>query len=300
MGYSARMTTDASGRHSISYRWIRGRLEETTAAASGIAASSGIAPSSGMAPSSEAEDPEALDRLDVADSFLVVDSTALAVDRHYRRFSRSALERGFRDEDELAAFWSAAIAAVPSQGAWFPRLELSLVSGDWILSLRLRAAPERHRTIRLATFTDRDPRTAPTIKGPDLANLPELRRKARNAGADEYVFLDRGAIADGASSTVLWWRGDTLCQPADGLRRVDGTTSGLIAELAEKNGSIVVGERSAPSEVAGCQIWAVNALHGIRLVTEWAGLDVDASDDAKRRALHWQGELDACYVLLRL
>jgi branched-subunit amino acid aminotransferase/4-amino-4-deoxychorismate lyase len=293
------MTTDASGRHNVSFRWTRGRLEETEAASSGIFTSSGIAASSGIATSAQAKDAEALDRLDVADSFLVVDSTALAVDRHYRRFSRSALERGFRDEAEIAAFWSAAIAAVPSRGAWFPRLELSLGSGDGILSLRLRAAPERQRTIRLSTFTGRDPRTAPRIKGPDLANLPELRRRARNVGADEYVFLERGAIADGASSTVLWWRGDSLCQPADDLRRVDGTTSGLIAELAEENGSIVVGERSAPAEVAGCQIWAVNALHGIRLVTEWAGLDVDSSDDARRRARRWQTELDSRYVLLR-
>ena len=51
----------------------------------------------------------------------------------------------------------------------------------------MREAPERKRSIVLATHTGRDPRNAPRFKGPDLEAMTRLRTEAQKRGADEAV-----------------------------------------------------------------------------------------------------------------
>lgn len=142
------------------------------------------------------------------------------------------------------------------------------------------------------TFAGEDPRAAPRSKGPDLHLLPGLRARAAGAGADECVFLDAGAIADGASSSLLWWRGDRLFRPAPELAQVPGTTAATIVELARDDGVATDALRTAPGELEGAEVWAVNALHGIRLVTAWiGGPSLDVSAAAHARAARWNDRL---------
>ena len=120
---------------------------------------------------------EALDYCDItasrivaADSWLVTDGTALALGLHRTRFLAAA--PGHDD------FWDAAVAAIPRNGDWFPRVELHSPPA---LVFRLRSAPERTRSAVLATWTGPDPRTEPRVKGPDLTSM--LRHPHRGAGA---------------------------------------------------------------------------------------------------------------------
>lgn len=70
-----------------------------------------------------------------ADSWLVDDGRTLALDLHRSRFLASA--------PDAAEFWDVAIAAIPREGSWFPRVE---AHANGRLLFRLRSAPERTKS----------------------------------------------------------------------------------------------------------------------------------------------------------
>lgn len=230
-------------------------------------------------------------RLEVADSFLVSDGRVLAIDLHRRRFIESALERGYPDEAELDAFWSAALALIPREIQWFPRFEVGSHDGAFRLQFRLRSAPELTETVVVATHPGADPRRVPTIKGPDLDAMLRLRQEAQRSGARESVILDGGLVSEGSTSSLLWWRGDTLMTPPARLPRVAGVTARSILAIAAGTGVEIAEEGVTPDELDGCEVWAVNALHGIRLVTAWVGGPELATDPA--RSAGWRPRLRA-------
>lgn len=228
--------------------------------------------------------------LEVADSWLVGDGAVLAIELHRSRFLSSVVARGF-DPAPAEAFWDAAIAAIPKSGDWFPRLELLSRDGAAQFLFRLRSAPERALSIVLASHDGADPRTAPSIKGPDLASMLRLRTEAQRRGADDAVLLSPlGFVIEGAHTSLLWWRGDTLCAPAPELERIDGVTAKSIVTLATALGIDVYYEAVTPAELDGLEVWAVNALHGIRIVTDW--IDGPSTAEQPGRLRKWRRLLD--------
>jgi hypothetical protein len=174
----------------------------------------------------------------VADSWLVADGMVLALEVHRSRFL-GAIPDNHPGLDPHG-FWDAAIAAIPRTGDWFPRVELQVRDGAPLLVFRLRSAPARTRTVRLATHRGPDPRTSPLVKGPDTAALLRVRTEAQGRGADEAVILSReGFVIEGAYSSILWWRGETLCAPSTGLERVDSVTARSVIALATALGTDV-------------------------------------------------------------
>lgn len=260
-------------------------------------------------PGADGADPAA-GRLLVADSWLVDDGLVRALDVHRDRFAGSvaaALGEAAPTADaadgadgrlDVDAFWSAAVARLPRTGAWFPRVELvsgagrdGRDDGPPELRLLLRPAPARTRSVVLAT-APHDPRTRPTVKGPDLRALGRLREDVGPLGADEAVLLDPdGHVVDGAWSSIVWWRGDALCLPADDLPRLPGVTVRTLATLAAVLGVDVLHERTTPAELDGFEIWTTSALQGIRIVTDW----VDGPTPAEQpgRLALWRSRLEA-------
>jgi branched-subunit amino acid aminotransferase/4-amino-4-deoxychorismate lyase len=221
-----------------------------------------------------------------ADSWLVADGRARAVDRHWARFFAACREQGVEPE-ALAAFREAVEAALPAAGRWFPRVELR-AGGE--LALRVRAAPPREPTIVAWVADVPDPRRRPRRKGPDLARLAALRGRAAAHGAGEAVLSDDGGrLLEGAFTSLLWWEEDTLCAVPDDAPILAGVTRGLLLELARERGTPVDRRRPAPDELAGRETWLVSALHGVRAVTGWAG--GPPAGDAPR-APEWQGRLE--------
>lgn len=209
--------------------------------------------------------------IEAADSWLVTDGSVLALELHRTRFMTS-VPRGRYTQLEPAAFWDAAIAAIPRTGDWFPRVELSTQVLRPQLLFRLREAPERSRSIALATHHGRDPRTAPRVKGPDLEAMVRLRTSVQKHGAGDAVILTRdGYIADGSTTCLAWWRGDALAIPEDAIERVDSVTLRGVLALATATGVDILRESARPEDLDGCEVWALNALHGIRIVTQWIG-----------------------------
>lgn len=232
------------------YRWHRGALSP--------------------APASAGSRGTTADTLAAADSWLVTDGAALAVGLHRERFF-AALARTGSDVAEAALFWEAAIARVPRTGDWFPRVELSAGGAEPELRFRLRNAPARTRSVAVVTFMGADPRTTPRIKGPDLARMQRVRQGVTFPGAGEAIILTpEGYVIEGAYSGLLWWRGEILCGPPADFDRIDSVTVRSLLTLARALGVETYEEAVTPAELDGTELWALNALHGPRIVTGWA------------------------------
>jgi branched-subunit amino acid aminotransferase/4-amino-4-deoxychorismate lyase len=206
----------------------------------------------------------------VADSWLVLDGAVRSLDRHVSRFNRSCLELGAVAPAELDRFWRETISALPRTGAWFPRVELA---GDPpSLRLRIRPAPPRCEHVRVWVPDAPDHRRSPARKGPDLPVLTRLRAEADSHGAQEALLRTAdGVVVEAASSSVLWWENDVLCSPPEEIPALPGTTAGLVRELAAAQGILTARRARRVEELAGREVWLLNALHGIRLVTAWIG-----------------------------
>lgn len=242
-----------------------------------------------------------------ADSWLVTDGMMLAFELHRQRFEDALAGLDIRLDDaagpddaaalsdaaglDLAAFWAAVIAAIPPTGDWFPRAELQRIGDDRSLLFRLRNSPERTRSVRLATHRGADPRSSPTIKGPATAELLLARTDAQRNGADDAVILSEdGYVVETTSSALLWWRGEILCAPAIELERVDSVTARSVLTLATALGIDVYYEAVTPAELDAVELWALNALQGIRIVTEW--IDGPSMAELPGRLATWRTRLD--------
>ncbi|HEY2204438.1 MAG TPA: aminotransferase class IV [Pseudonocardia sp.] len=214
----------------------------------------------------------------VVDSFLVEDGRVRALEAHHRRFRGScAAFPGPRPGGpgpgpglarSVDGFLAAAGRALPVRGRWFPRLE----AHPEAFVLWLRPAPATTDRVRLWTYPEPDPRRHPAVKGPDLPLLADLRSAASERGADDAVLVaPDGAVVEAAHSALLWWRGDRLHHPDPALPALSSVTAVLVVEAARAEGHPVVAERCPPPALAGAEVWAVNALHGIRPVSGWPG-----------------------------
>lgn len=222
----------------------------------------------------------------VADSWLVDDGRQRAAAAHWDRFCGSCLQAGVQRE-ELRSFRAAASAALPREGRWFPRVELTQRG----LALRLRRAPPvASETARVLVGAPGDPRAAPCRKGPDLELLASLRAAARERGADELLLCDEhGALLEGALSSLLWWEDDVLCTTRD-EHALPGVTRALLLARAQADGIEVRRRAPQPSELDGRETWLTSALHGIRVVTGWVSPQI--TPGAGERAPRWREELD--------
>ncbi len=230
--------------------------------------------------------------VEVADSWLVEEGTVRGLDLHRERFFTS-IPRSRARELDLEPFWDAAIASIPRHGTWFPRVELRVQLEAPQLLFRLREAPTLQRSLVLTTHTGRDPRTAPTIKGPDLASMVRLRTEAQRRGADEAVIVTGdGHVVEGSTTSIVWWEGGTLCLVDRSLDRVPSTTERTVAALATALGIDVEERRVRPEELDGLEVWALNAVHGIRIVTAWQG-GPPATAEEPGRLSRWRLRMDA-------
>lgn len=213
-------------------------------------------------------------QLEVADSWLVEDGRARSLDAHFERFARWVREVSPDCTPSLPAFFEAVKEIIPSTGRWFPRIEFHAeAEAPYHLFLRLRKAPDQLADVVLWTFPDADPRQNPSVKGPDLSLGMQMRRNAKMHGADEAVILSKdGYVLEGALSSLVWWRGDTLCSSSDELPWLPSVTRAEIFSIAAQMGHQTRTERVKPADLVGLEIWALSSLQGIRVVSDWIDL----------------------------
>jgi branched-subunit amino acid aminotransferase/4-amino-4-deoxychorismate lyase len=220
-----------------------------------------------------------------ADSFLLNEGKVVGYQRHLDRFRASAQFQGLvRPVDD---FLDAVTAALPREGMLFPRIDLT-ERGE--LELHIRPAPALGETLAVATASS-DPRVEPSIKGPDIPALNTLRVEVQQLGADDAVILDsQGRIIDGSTTCLIWFTDGALHVPPAEAIRVDSTTIAVARELAAIDGVTVSETWATPADLDGVELYAVNALHGIRAVTEWIGgpkLTINTE-----RLTHWRHQYE--------
>jgi len=234
--------------------------------------------------------------VEVADSWLVAEGRSLGLGLHRARFLDS-MSVALRAElvaqgVDADAFWDAAVALIPREGDWFPRVELQNRSGALLLILRVRSAPERTKSVVVASNPGPDVRTRPSIKGPDLEAMLRLRTAVQPLGAGEAIILDDdGFVVEGAYSALVWWRGSILCTPPEDFPRVDSITAKSVLTLATALGVETFTEAVTPAELDGVELWALSALHGPRIVTRW--VDGPGLAELPGRLATWRTRLEA-------
>jgi len=244
------------------------------------------------------------------------------LDLHLRRFMRAVLDaHGLAGEGSAArriihrvdAFLADALPRIAAYGEGFPRLELreSAEPGDDPgPGLALRPLPELRDTIEL--------RSAPGVrlehpqrKGPNIARLAELNREL---GAEALLLDGDGGVLEGATTSLLWWPGDPEDRKASGAvvrssARVPSVTERLVIDAAnrlpgtqyrigqpqqqpqqqpqpqpqQQPRGITVEQLLPRAGRAPREVWALNALHGIRVVTSIDGVALP-EPDAQRLA----------------
>jgi hypothetical protein len=220
----------------------------------------------------------------VADSWRVIDAEVRGLPLHRTRFLAGVDSyRNVADPlssaaslNNAAAFFDHATAALPPTGDWFPRVELRTSAHSDTgtgtgpqFTLLVRPTPPIFDEVDVAT-APYDPRTHPLVKGPNLDALMALRAAVAPSGAGEAIIVDtHGVIVEGAYSGLLWWRGETLVQAASGLPRIPSVTVDLLIAAARANGVPVVDEHARPADLAGCELWVLSALHGLRVARHW-------------------------------
>ena len=240
----------------------------------------------------ETSDDLAHQGMQVADSWLVANGGVRALQLHHDRFLGGVASQTRIDPATAELFWNAAVAELPRTGDWFPRVEALRTGDETTLALRLRPAPELGASVRVASIDEGDPRTVAAVKGPDIERLGALKRDAARDDVDEPVIVSAtGHVVDGATSALLWWRGDRLLAPSTSLHRVDSVTAKSLRLLASATATESGEEFATPAQLAGCEVWVVNALHGIRVVTSWRN-GPRLTRNPPRAAL-WQRRLDA-------
>jgi len=197
---------------------------------------------------------------------------------------------------------------IAAYGEGFPRLELRAperAGGDPELALSLRPLPELGSTIELRTASgiriDH-----PGVKGPNIAGFAELNRRL---GAEALRLDAAGRAVEGATTSIVWWTDDDesghiVGSPADGsVDRVDSVTEALLEALVDeallvdaaqgrlvgskpgrRRSGALAAARPTPEELLRAEVWAVNALHGIRVVTSIDGV---AMRPPNERRLRW-------------
>ena len=224
-----------------------------------------------------------------ADSWLVEDSAVRNLNLHLERFRKAAnLQESCPDQSTLDAFFAAVIARIPEAGRWFPRIEFHAEKAD-PLFMKLREAPPQLGDATLWSLDEPDPRAHPTIKGPDLSLCMQLRRKAQVHGADEAVLLDpQGNVIEGALSSIVWWREGALCAPDHSTKWLDSVTRHEVFEIANQLGIASRTASAKPEELAGCEVWILSSLQGIRRVAHWMNREssielAKPTDDSTKR-----------------
>lgn len=203
---------------------------------------------------------------------------------------------------EIERFLSDALAQIADFGEGFPRLELVREAPELEprLALRLRPLPELGETTALRSAGPLKLDFV-TRKGPNIDLYAELNREL---GAEALLVDAHGHVLEGTTTSLVWWPSEPDGPEAYGSivasnRRVRSVTEAL---LVEAGGGRLVGTKpnrrrigqpqprnASPEQLAGHgrllrhEVWAVNALHGIRVVKSIDGVALPAPNGARLR-----------------
>ncbi len=195
------------------------------------------------------------------------------LEHHLARFARSTHAASGGALRGVGNFLDETSGTIAAYGDGFPRWELwRAAHGDFELRLSLRPLPELGDALSLtSTLAPAAPHSDRT--GPNIFRYAALNRAL---GAEALLVGIDGIVREGATTSLVWWRGGQLFRAA-AKDRVASVTEALLGELLGALEPAAV----TPAELAECEVWAVNALHGIRVVANIDGVDTRAPDSVR-------------------
>lgn len=204
----------------------------------------------------------------IVDSWLSIDGHIPGRDLHVERFT-AACPPQFRAgiPTKLRDLWEET-----QRGEWFPRIECDIELG---LRTLARRAPQRRRTTSLYLGQPCDPRSQPTLKGPDLEVLASMRKRAQAAGADDALLHRNGFVVEAAHATVVFWDGKTLVRPAG--ERLPSVTEAVVVGALRKRGFATVSRSVTIEEAVTLPGWVLSSLHGVTTLDSWVVDDTIAA-----------------------
>lgn len=230
-------------------------------------------------------------QLRVADSFRVRRASGAVEVRgfphHIERFTASVMAScaDLGAEllvDELNEFLADAASRIAAYGEGNPRLELWGVPGRAPqLRLALRPLPELRTSIELRA-TPGVSTAHPDRKGPNIELFTRLNQEL---GAEALLTSIGGGVLEGATTAIIWWRGEQG-HVASTPQRVSSITEQLISSIAQELGCPLTPAHITSTELVHREVWAVNALHGIRPVSHIDGVRLPMPDPHRLQAFH--------------
>lgn len=226
----------------------------------------------------------------VADSFRVRARGGVAqvrgLSHHLARFRGSVLAT-MPAPLEIDDFIAAALPRVAAAGEGFPRLELWRDPRGVRLSLALRPLPPLREEISLRSSLRPAHLAAPATKGPNISAYAAL---SHQLGGEVLLNDAHGRVIEGTTTSLLWWHPDGTGGYAASQDRVASVTERLMLDIARRFGDDLRPESRTPAELATREVWAVNALHGLRPVVSLDGR-ASARPDPDRLA-RYRGALE--------
>lgn len=212
----------------------------------------------------------------LADSFMSRRATVRNFSAHRTRFEQGVSEVAPELLTQLDSFYGAVAAELEEETEAFPRTDV--VEGQ--LWLRVRPLPALTETV--LARSERLDVSQDDIKGPNIARYTERNRTndCETIRVDEY-----GQVLEGATSALMWWDDETAAPVLHTVRsanRVWSTTEAFIAEHARALGYAVKPATIGISELTQHEVWAVNGLQGIRVVTAIDEHPTRQSNDLRR------------------
>lgn len=147
-------------------------------------------------------------------------------------------------------------------------VKITCDTGSFIIKHR----PDRpvKEQVTLWRHPQRDERTHPTIKGPDLYWLGRLKNKAQTHGADEALLVDeKGHVIECIYASIIAFEGDTI-HLSDHPRALPSTTRPLVVDYLTTHFDLHVEHHTEglPQDlVRGSELLLCNAFHGAQQVT---------------------------------
>lgn len=222
-------------------------------------------------------------RLLVADSFRVRHVSGVSEARgfplHVERFTASVVATCADAHLALAAsaidaYLADAIPRIAAFGEGNPRLELWGGSGlPPEFRLSLRPLPTLLDTLEARSARAAEPDLEiPTRREHKGVNIESFTALNRMLSAEALLEDEDGTIAEGSTTALIWWEGSEGFASASS-NRVHSVTEQLVTQIGSKSGSGVVFTlaRATAAELSQREVWAVNALHGIRPITSIDG-----------------------------
>lgn len=251
-----------------------------------------------------------MQKLLLADSFRVRTSPingeaeVRGLGHHFTRFSQTASESYRSMSVSLDSFLNESRERIAAYGEGFPRLELWQTSeGAVEFKLSLRPLPELSTSIALRVASHIEIQY-PERKGPNIDVFALLNREL---DAEALLLDEQGFVLEGTTTSLIWWVNGRLHR-VENQKRVASVTEALVAEVAanigalgehdvQSGGTTVSVSKATPIELANYEVWAVNALHGIRVVRSIDDAVLPPSDIERLSLL--RGALDQTWQRVR-